>query len=339
MMTENKTSRGDIMRLTAILSFATAAALGGTLAFSALAQQPNTPTPRPIAPQGPRPDPIIKGAHWHDIHLNVTDVAANVAFYPRHFDATPATWNGQPAVWTQKSWMLFTKVKRPPDKRLITAIWHIGWGSEKPKDDFVKQQGLGTTFFQPITDLAVANGGTLDRFYYMYVQGPDRELIELNTANQHHFDHMHMFSADPIAAGDWYIRVFGVTGRGLSTVDTPKAPRINNNGLQTGPNSNLYFDNVNMIIYPVEYAKKAYAADWVGIDRLQSPRGHINDHFTVSVPDIKQALAECKANGITVTSPVRSQFGGKVKSFFIEGPDAVAIELMEDRSDHPPETS
>lgn len=325
------------MRLTA---FAIAAALGGSLAFAALAQQaPTTPSPRPVAPQGPRPDPIIKDAHWHDIHLNVTNVQENLDFYPKHFDATATTWNGEPAIWTQKSWMLFTKVKKAPDKRLNTAIWHIGWGSENPKQDFVKQQGLGAVFFQPLTDISIANGGTRDRFYYMYVQGPDRELIELNTARQHQFDHMHMFSADPIAAGDWYIKVFGVTGRGLSTPETNRSPRINNNGLQVGPSSSLYFDNVNMIIYPVEYSKKAYADDWKGIDRLQSPRGHINDHFTVSVPDIQAALAECKANDIKVTSPIRSQFGGKVKSFFIEGPDAVAIEIMEDRSDHPAEAS
>lgn len=322
-----------------ITSFLLAATVGASLAFSALAQPPARPAPAPIAPQPAPGEAIIKNAHWHDIHLNVTDVAANLAYYPKHFDAVAATWNGQPAVWTQKSWMLFTKVKTPPDKRLISAIWHIGWGSEEPKADYKKQLALGATFFQPITDIGIATGRTLDTFYYMYVQGPDRELIELNTANQHQFDHMHLLSADPVAAAEWYMKVFGITGRDRNVSPINHFYRVGNDGLQLGPSASLAFDNVNVIIFPQQYVQKGFPADWVGVKKLQSTRGRINDHFTVSVPDAKAALAACKAHGIKVTSPIKSQFGGKVKSFFIEGPDAIVIEIMEDHSDHPPETA
>ena len=75
---------------------------------------------------------------------------------------------------------------------------------------------VGATLWTPLTDISLNNGGTADRFFFQYVQGPDRDLVELNTASHHHFGHIHLFSADPIAAGDWWIKTFGLTGRALT---------------------------------------------------------------------------------------------------------------------------
>ena len=55
-------------------------------------------------------DPIIAGAHFHDVHMNLTDPAAAQAFYTRHFKAIPGTFGGQPAVWVQRSWIVLKKV-------------------------------------------------------------------------------------------------------------------------------------------------------------------------------------------------------------------------------------
>ena len=322
-----------------VASFLLAAAISGAVAFAALAQPPSAGLqPAPVRPQTPHSDPIIKAAHWHDIHLNVTNVTANLAYYPKHFAATATTWNGQPALWTQRSWMLFDKVKTAPDKRLISAIWHIGWGSENPKTDYPRQLALGAVFFQPLTDISTLTVREPDTFYFMYVQGPDRQLIEMNTANQHQFDHMHIVSADPVATAEWYITMFGLTGKDPAAPINPNV-RFGKDGLQLGPSASLLFDNVNLIIFPQQYVQKGFPADWVGVDRLQSTRGRVDDHFTVSVPDVKAALAACEAHQVKVTSSIRSRFGGKVKSFFIEGPDTMAIEIMEDHTGHPPETA
>lgn len=281
------------------------------------------------------PPPLIAGARFHHVHINTVDPKRAVAFYTKHFDARAATFAGQPAVFAQASWLLFDKVSRKAPIALNTAIWHIGWGAPDPKAEFVRQQGLGADVFQPLTDISTGLGGRPDRFYYMYLQSPDRTLIELNTARTDDFGHMHMFSADPIAAGDWYIRFFGVTGRALSTPTIPpRTPRMSLLGLQVGPSSSLYFDNVNMIIYPVEYAKKAYAADWKGISGIQSTRGNVNDHFAVSVPYLDAALKVFRANGVKVTSRVKT-VRGQYRAAFIEGPDRVAIEIIEDRTPPP----
>ncbi len=316
------------MKPTLAFALAVSALLGAGLTLSASAAQP------PAAP--PNPPPVVEGAHWHHIHINATDPAAAADFYPRHFKAEKVLRNGAPAVWTQKSWMLFTKVNTPPSKKLNTGIWHIGWGTTAPKDEFKRQQSLGAKFFQELTDISGGLAGFQpDQFYYMYVEGPDRELIELNTAQHNNFGHLHMFSADPVAAGDWYIKMFGVRGR-LSTPQTNRAPRMNKTGeIQVGPSASINFDNVNMIIYPVEYAKKAYAADWAGVTELQSTRGSVNDHIGISVPDMDKAAAALKAAGVKFTLEPR-QFNATTKIAFIEGPDKVAIELVEDKGPQPP---
>jgi catechol 2,3-dioxygenase-like lactoylglutathione lyase family enzyme len=97
-----------------------------------------------------------------------------------------------------------------------------------------------------------------------------------------------------------------------------------------------------MIIYPVQYSQKVYAADWKpGQTELESTRGNVNDHFGVSVPDLNAALKIMRANGVKITQEARNVRGkftrGKLKAAFIEGPDHVAIELIEDYTQHPPE--
>lgn len=311
-----------------------AAAMGLVLAAS---QAPAQTARRDDGP--PKPPPIVAGAYWHDVTMNVADPEASIAFYTTHFKAVRATYDGQPAVWTQKSWLIFHKADGPVSKKLNTAIWHIGWGAPDPKSEYRRQQSLGATFFTPLTDIAENNGGTLDRFYYMYVQDPDRGLIELNTARSDNFGHVHLLSEDPITTGDWYMRVFGFSGRALATPTTPsRDARFGKNGRQIGPSSSLNLDNVNLIIYPAGYARFAYRDDWAGIDHFQSTRGRLHDHLGIGVPSLDRALAALKRVGITPTEPPGSEANGQIRYAWIEGPDHIAIQLVEDHSPHPPES-
>ena len=329
-------------------------ALVSALMLNAACKQAPTTPPEPPPPVAPseaatpspaarpanytNPPPLIAGAHWHHFHFNSTDPKAAIEYYTKYFDAKPARFAGlSDAVWTQKSWLLFTKVNAKPSTAHDTPIWHIGWGAPNPKEEFKRQTAMGNKFFQPLTDISTGLGGRPDRFYYMYVESPDGTWIELNTARDDNFGHMHMFASDPIAAGDWYIKFFGATGRALSTADTPpRTPRISLTGLQVGPSSSIYLDNVNIIIYPIQYSQKAYASDWEpGQTELASTRGNVNDHFGISVPNLDQALQVLRANGVKVTQEPRD-VQGKFKFAFIEGPDRVAIELIEDRTEQPP---
>jgi len=325
------------MRRWRFTAFATSALAAASVTAFALAQPAaNMPAPSP----GPRPPPpVVAGAHWHHLHINATDPDRSIEFYTTHFDAKEATFaDGKEAVWTQKSWILFNKVKEAPSRKLNTAIWHMGWGAEDPRREYERQKAKGASFFAPLTDISIANGGQRDRFYYMYVEGPDRTLIELNTAAHHHFGHIHLFSPDPIATGDWWIRTFGLTGRGLSNAQTIRTPRYSTVGNQIGPSSSLYLDNVNFIIYPAAYARHAYQADWDGITELQPTRGKLYDHIGISVPRLEPALAALRKAGVKVTEEPKTWANGQVRSAFVEGPDKLAIELIEDHSGHPPFT-
>ncbi len=247
--------------------------------------------------------PTLPDAHFHHLHLNATDPAAAIDFYTTKFDAEKSNYKGQPAVFTQKSWILFNKVSAPPNSDTTSAIWHFGWGAEDMKATYEKQLASGTKFQTPLTDISDIGGGTqMGRFFYAYVDGPDHSLIELNTAAFHRFGHIHMFSADPVAAGEWYAKHFG------ARIGNKVTQKRMYRDVQIAPSSSIYLDNVNIIIYPVEYT---------GHTTIESTRGHVVDHIAISVDNLDAAIAHLKAAGITVTNG------------FIEGPDKIAIELVE----------
>jgi hypothetical protein len=147
-----------------------------------------------------------------------------------------------------------------------------------------------------------------------------------------------MFSPDPIATGDWWIRTFGLTGRGLSNAQTNRTPRYSTVGNQVGPSSSLYLDNVNFIIYPAAYSKHAYKDDREGVTELQPTRGKLYDHIRISVPRLDPALSALRKAGTKVLEEPKTWANGQIRSAFVAGPDNLAIELLEDHSTPPPFT-
>jgi catechol 2,3-dioxygenase-like lactoylglutathione lyase family enzyme len=233
----------------------------------------------------------------------------------------------QDAVWAQRSWLLFTKVNAPPKSEVTSTIWHIGWGAEDMRATYQKHLDSGTKFATPITDISDIGGGTAQGlFFYAYVDGPEHQLIELNTANHHHFGHIHLLSKDPIAAGEWYIKEFGLARRGRGA-PSPEAHFYR--GYQIGPSMSLMMDDVNIIIFPMEYAKKEWPDLWKDRTDLESTRDHTTDHIGFGVDSLDQTLERLKKDGVNVTDEPRSVAGGKVKFAFIEGPDHIRIELVE----------
>src|SRR5262245_861895 len=92
-------------------------------------------------------------AHFHHLHLNTLDPKGALKFYTSKFDCEEGKFAGMmDAVWAQKSWLLFTKVDKPPISDLTSSIWHFGWGAEDMKATYEKQLAMGTKFFTPLTD-------------------------------------------------------------------------------------------------------------------------------------------------------------------------------------------
>lgn len=271
-------------------------------------------------------------AGFHHVHLNTTDPRGAIDFYTGRFESEPARFAGRfNAVRTPQSWLLFNRVGAAPPWELTSAIWHIGWGAENMPAEYDRQLKIGTRFFEPLTDISDIGGNPNARpgsFYYAYVESPDRALIELNTAPHHHFGHLHLFSADPITAGEWYTKYFGVKRRSRAPSREPRFYR----GLQIGPSVSFMLDEINIIIFPVEYAKKAYADHWRGRTELEPTRGRVIDHLGIRVDDLNETLSRMRQDGVKVTAAARVLAGGRIRSAFIEGPDRIGIELVEDRS-------
>src|SRR5262252_5719454 len=267
-------------------------------------------------------------AHFHHLHLNTLDPEGAINFYTSRFACEKGRFLDHDAVWAQRSWLLFNKVKTAPPAGLTSAIWHFGWGAEDMPAAYQKQIEMGTKFFTPLTDISAMLGGSgSGRFFYAYVEAPDRALVELNTSSNHQFGHLHLFSEDPIAAGDWYVTHFGLQRRGNATPS--REPRFFRDH-QIGPSSSLLIDNVNIIIYPVAYSRKAYPANWrPGQTQMSSTRGRVVDHIAFSVDNLATTIDRLNKEGVKIVEPIRSDEGGQLKHAFIEGPDYIRIELIE----------
>ncbi len=274
-------------------------------------------------------------AHFHHLHLNITDPAAAIEFYTSKLESEKRKFAGvQDAVWAHQSWLLFTKVATPPKSDIVSPIWHMGWGGgANMQETYKKQVDSGTKFQTPLTDISDqcdGKGGN-GRFYFAYVDAPGHALIELNTtaAGNYRFGHVHLLSSDPIAAGEWYTKHFGLARRG--TAAPSREPRYRC-GRQTGPSVSMMMDDVNLIIYPVENAKAAFPEAWKGREELESSEGHSIDHLGFRVANLDATLERLKKDGVKITTPPRSILDGKIKFAFIEGPDRIRIEVLEDHS-------
>jgi hypothetical protein len=99
--------------------------------------------------------------------------------------------------------------------------------------------------------------------------------------------------------------------------------------VQIGPSSSMMMDNVNIIIYPVQYARTDKWPSWEGRQAFESTKGHVVDHIGVSVDNLDDAIAKLKAAGVMVIEEPRAAAGGKIKFAFIEGPDKMRIEVIQ----------
>jgi len=266
---------------------------------------------------------------FHHVHFNTTDRSKAIEFFSSRFAAERAMFSAQQeAVRTDRGWMLFNQVSTSPPWQLTSSIWHIGWGAKDMPAEYERQLKLGTRFFEPLTDISDIGGNPNVRpgsFYYAYVDGPDRALIELNTAPNNQFGHLHLLSADPYAAVDWYVRYLGVKPRRRPLAPEPRFYR----GYQIGPSVSFALDGVNVIIFPVEYAMKAYSDQWKGRMSLETTRGRTIDHIGIAIDNFDETIEKMRLSGIKPVDGERGLMGGSSRSAFIEGPDRISIELIE----------
>jgi catechol 2,3-dioxygenase-like lactoylglutathione lyase family enzyme len=262
-------------------------------------------------------------AHFHHVRLNAPDVSASKSFYQKYYGAVPVKYRGNPdALFVERSFLLFNAVGAPADGKLDTGIWHIGWGGVDVAHEYgwLKKHGLDI-----VTPLSPLPGP--DNFYF-YSRGPGHELIEINTMGHHRFAHVHFFATDVNATCRWYAKHLGLKPR------LPERPK------PAGDMSTLAkiwinvipCDNVTMIFFgkpDVEPSPPWWPEP--PLKAIQPTKGRPIDHIAFSYRQIEPVLAALQSSGIKIVEPIKEDPKYHFKSFFVEGPDHVLIEIVEEK--------
>jgi catechol 2,3-dioxygenase-like lactoylglutathione lyase family enzyme len=295
---------------------------------------------------------------FHHLHLNSVDPEAAIRFYVRQFpDSVRTVWGGMPAVKAKSNVLiLFDKVVTPPPADPEeTAVWHFGWNvtDVRQKLDFykshpeVKISPMYTTTDGEIVYInSDAMQGTLAQIEaakakgdkprggagVMYIAGPDGALIE-NVGNMpgqvERFNHVHLYQEEPFCAQLWYQKHLNAGVAPALVQNPPRTeanchvargeksfPALVKGGMYRAPASGVMFDDV-AIIWPVSQ-----------LDRLlASTRGHLVDHFGLSVGNLDAWIDKLRAENVNfLAGPYRL---GDTRAVTIEGPSRESIELVE----------
>ena len=255
-------------------------------------------------------------AKFHHVHLNSLDPHKAVEFYTRTFDVTKkATLAGMEAIQSENMYLLFNKAAKQPATAPDSAVWHFGWGSTDMEADYQNFLAAGVAFQTPITKLA---SGTL----FAYMKAPDGALVEINTSQTRAFIHVHLYSDAPLCAADWYVKHLGAVSRGQTQrtgpCEVPFAAPSEPLGVIRSPATTVRVGEISLIIYPRQRPGP-----------LVSTRGHVVDHIAVSYPDVAVALERLRQSGVKVLEEIHRLGTGNARAAMIEGPDSIAIELVE----------
>jgi hypothetical protein len=314
-------------------------------------------TYRPVFAQAPT---TVAPMHFHHVHLNSVDPKAAAEYYLKPFpkSTTKTTFNGYEAVKTGNVYLLFTKVNTPPLTELNgpqSSVWHFGWNtpdSRKYNEEF-HAKGLqiaqmwdaadgklvdmssdvlpGLPTQEQILEMRAKGVQPTREGGFGYLRGPDDAMIEnAQSGMVERFNHVHMYHEHPICAIRWYVTHLGATnpqgsGGAPVAVDGGDCKQLYSPptwpsffkfpGFVREPSGSVLFDDINILIRP-----------WPG-GGLVSPRGHIVDHWALSVSDLPATVARLKSEGIKFLEEIHPW--GNTQSAMIEGPDRVAIELVE----------
>ena len=300
---------------------------------------------------------------FHHLHLNSFDPDAAIDFYTEQFTTTSRTmWGGLPALESpNRVLVLFTKVPTPPAISPQTAIWHFGWHTVDARvslETYKTREGLkllplytgdedGTVLIS--SDTWSGTGGVLGRTRaqiaeakatrleptraggFAYMQGPDDAIVEYaGNYPAERFNHVHMFQEDPFCAQLWYQQHLDAsllpsrTGAAPSTESTCKVPRgpdrsfpaLESDGLFRTPSGGVVFADVALPWYMRQ-----------GDEPLASTRGHLYDHFALSVTELDAWVVKLRNEGISVLDGPYQL--GNTRAVMITGPSQEAIELVE----------
>ena len=262
-------------------------------------------------------------AHFHHVRLNVRDPKPSIDFYRRYYGAVPVKYRGNPdALFVERSFLLFNTVDGEPDGTLDTGIWHIGWGGVDVRNEYEYLKKHGLEIATPLSPLPGADN------YYFYARGPGKELIEINTMGHHRFGHVHFFCTDVNATCRWYAQHLGLKTR-LPERPKPSGDMSSLNKIWINV---ITCDNVSMIFFgkPDVTPGPPWWRD-PPLKTLKPTKGRPVDHLAFSYRQIEPVLQAMQSSGAKIVRGIEVDPKYKFKSFYVEGPDDVLIEIVEEK--------
>jgi catechol 2,3-dioxygenase-like lactoylglutathione lyase family enzyme len=301
---------------------------------------------------------------FHHLHLNSVNPDAAIDFYTKAFPSTSkATFAGKPALKSpNNAWVLFNKIEAPPATEPQTAFWHFGWhvtDVHKSRDMYV-QRGLpllplyteeagGTVFTSADTwpgsggSLGLTKAGIADAKAkgvkpsggagFAYLRGPDDAIIEYQgNMPAERFNHIHMYHDQPFCAQLWYQTHLNMAsgGRGNQPQRTEANCRVERGADKTWPA--LTYDGMYRTpsITSMAFGDVSLYAYMNQTDKPLAPtRGHLMDHYGLSVNNLDAWIAKLRAENVTFLEQPYTV--GESRAVMIEGPSHEAIELIEVR--------
>jgi hypothetical protein len=304
---------------------------------------------------------VFEPMHFHHVHLNSVNPTAAAEYYPKPFaeSASKTTFNGFEAVKTGNVYILFTKVSTPPQNELTgpqTSVWHFGWNTPDSRKYNERFRAMGLQIAQmwdaadgklvdmssdtlpglptqeQILEMRAKGTQPTRQGGFGYLRGPDGAMIEnAQSGTTERFNHMHMYHEHPRCAMEWYVTHLGATlpqGRGGAapappaggdcktlTYAPPTWPSFAKTGFVRDPAGGELFDDISISIRP-----------WPG-GGLVSTRGKLVDHWALSTADLTATVARLKREGVKFLEEIHPW--GSMRAAMIEGPDRIAIELVE----------
>jgi catechol 2,3-dioxygenase-like lactoylglutathione lyase family enzyme len=236
----------------------------------------------------------------------------------------------------------FVNTTEDRDRMAALGIDHLPLHTG-PDGDAVWRSGLtpyaGIVTADDLTDAASADprpGG------FSYLLAPDGVLFErtggARTAPA--MSHVHFFHEEPMCAANWYVDHLGMSLPAVRNEDDTTSPQpphepctaergpagwpsLERAGTVRQPRAGVAHGNGSMSWYPRQCVDGR-----CGEDRPLVPsRGQAIDHLAFSVESIDAWHLWLSSRGVTVIEAPRSFDTGR--SFMFEGPDRLAIELVE----------
>jgi catechol 2,3-dioxygenase-like lactoylglutathione lyase family enzyme len=249
---------------------------------------------------------VAENGRFHHAHINVSDIARTSAFYEKTFGVVPVTYAGKaPALMAERSFIFLNQIAAPIPSQLQTGVIHIGWGGVDGPSEFAGLQAQGVDFYTPLTRFLTG--------HFMYLYGPDREVIEIWTVEKHHrLNHVHLLSPDPKKAAEWFAKATNAASPAEAGSGLPGYWKVD-------------FGDVSLDILPDTQMFKPKERTGA----IQPTDGAGIDHLAFSFRNLDAALARVTAAGIPVVRPIALDPVYGVRSFFVRSPDGVLVEMVE----------